>query len=201
MISAAFFEKDVRALVKVAIKAVPNEGPFAEGIRDVVKWHSENSDWRDTRDQIHGKYYAYKKGAYEAPVSVVSSLANGLTGVMAVLYGEGDYMKTVGIATSAAYDCDIQAATTGGLIGVLNGLSGMGDAAVVQTKKLPAWGDWDKPFNDQYVNSSRDEIRLRTPISEIVERIAAVAKTAILENGGRMEVRDGETVYVANSDF
>ena len=70
-----------------------------------------------------------------------------------------------------------------------------------QTKNLPAWGEWDMPFNDQYVNISRDEIRLRTPISEIVERIAAVAKTAILENGGRMEVRDGETVYVVNSDF
>ena len=62
-------------------------------------------------------------------------------------------------------------------------------------------GKWDKPFNDQYVNISRDEIKHRTPISEIVQRIAAVAKTAILEHGGRMEVRDGETVYVVNTDF
>ena len=201
MISAAFFEKDVRKLVDIAVKAVPDEGPFAEGIRDVVKWHSENDDWRATRDRIHERYYAYKKGSYEAPVSIVSSLANGLAGIMAVLYGEGDYMKTVGIATSAGYDCDNQAATAGGLIGVLNGLSGMGEAAVAQTMDLPAWGKWDKPFNDQYVNISRDEIRLRTPISEIVERIAAVAKTAILENGGRMEVRDGKTVYVVNSDL
>ena len=201
MISAAFFEKDVRKLVDIGIEAVPNEGPFAEGIRDVVEWHSQFDNWLDTPDKIHGKYYAYKKGSYEAPVSVVSSLANGLTGIMAVLYGEGDYMKTVGIATSAGYDCDNQAATTGGLIGVLNGLSGMGEAAVEQTMDLPAWRRWDKPFNNQYVNISRDEIRLRTPISEIVERIAAVAKTAILENGGRMEVRDDKKVYVVNSDF
>ena len=201
MISAAFFESDVRKLVDIAVEAVPDEGPFAEGIRDVVKWHSEHDDWRETRQRIHDRYYAYKKGSYEAPVSVVSSLANGLTGVMAVLYGEGDYMKTVGIATSAGYDCDNQAATAGGLIGVLNGLSGMGEAAVEQTMSLPAFGRWDKPFNDQYVNISRDEIKLRTPISEIVERIAAVAKTAILENGGRMEVRDGKTVYVVNSDL
>ena len=201
MISAAFFEQDVRKLVDLAVEAVPNEGPFAEGIRDVVKWHSQFDNWRDTRAKIHEKYYAYKKGSYEAPVSVVSSLANGLTGVMAVLYGEGDYIKTVGIATSAGYDCDNQAATTGGLIGVLNGLSGMGDAAVKQTMDLPNRGDWDRPFNNRYVNISRDEIRLRTPISEIIERIAAVAKTAIIENGGRMEVRDGKTVYVVNSDF
>ena len=201
MISAAFFEKDVRELVRIGIDAVPNEGPFAEGIRDVVEWHSQYDDWRDTREQIHNKYYAYKKGSYEAPVSRVSSLVNGLTGVMAVLYGKGDYMKTVGIATSAGYDCDNQAATTGGLIGVLNGLSGMGETAIEHTLSLPAWRRWNKPFNDQYVNISRDEVRLRTPISEIVERIADIAKAAILENGGRMEMRDREVVYVINSDF
>ena len=201
MISAAFFEQDVRKLVDIAIEAIPDEGPFAEGIREVVQWHSQHDDWRDTRQKIHDKYYAYKKGDYEAPVSVVSSLVNGLVGVMAVLYGEGDYMKTVGIATSAGYDCDNQAATAGGLIGVRNGLSGMGSTATDLTKNLGKWSAWEKPFNDQYVNISRDEVKLRTPISEIVERIAAIAKTAILENGGRMEMRDGEPFYVINSDF
>lgn len=201
MISAAFFESDVQKLVQIGIDAVPNEGPFAEGIRDVVKWHAQDGDWRATRKKIHDKYYAYKKGSYEAPVSVVSSLVNGLTGILAVLYGEGDYMKTVGIATSAGYDCDNQAATAGGLMGVLNGFSGIGPVADRLMRDLPAWRPWSKPFNDRYVNISRDEIALHTPISQIVERIAAVAKTAILENGGRMEVRDGELVYVVNSDF
>ena len=201
MISAAFFEKDVQKLVEIGVEACPNEGPFAEGIRDVIKWHSQHSNWRDTRKKIHDKYYAYKKGSYEAPISVVSSLVNGLTGIMAVLYGEGDYMKTVGIATSAGYDCDNQAATTGALIGILNGLSGMGDPAKKLTKNLAAWTTWDKPFNNQYVNITRDEIPVRTSITEIVERIAAIAKVAILENGGRMEIRDGKPVYVVNADF
>ncbi len=201
MISAAFFEKDVGKLVQIGIDAVPDEGPFAEGLRDVVKWHADHDDWRDSRRKIHDRYYEYKKGDYEAPVSVVSSLVNGLVGIMAVLYGEGNYIKTVGIATSAGYDCDNQAATAGGLIGVRNGLSGMGAAALDQTKTLGKWQVWDEPFNDSYINISRDDVKLRTPISEIVDRIAAVAKTAIIENGGRMEVRDGESYYVVNSDL
>ena len=36
MISAAFFETDVNKLVSMAIEAVPESGPFAEGMRDVV---------------------------------------------------------------------------------------------------------------------------------------------------------------------
>lgn len=62
----------------VPIKAVPNEGPFAEGMRDVVKWHKQYDNWRDTRQKIHKEYYRYKKGSYEAPVSKVSSLQKGL---------------------------------------------------------------------------------------------------------------------------
>ncbi len=201
MISGAFFEKDVEKLVQMAIDAVPNEGPFAEGIRDVVKWHKKYDNWRDTRQNIHEKYYEYKKGSYEAPVSVVSSLQNGLCGIMAILYGEGDYMKTVGIASSAGYDCDNQAATCGALIGVRNGLSGMGEKAIDITINIPSQQEWDEPFNNLYVNYTRDDLPVCTPISEIVERIAKIAKTAILENGGRMEIRDDKPVYIINCDF
>lgn len=179
MISAAFFEKDVEKLVDMAVEAVPNEGPFAEGIRDVVKWHKKYDDWRDTRRKIHEKYYAYEKDGKKAPVSVVSSLQNGLCGIMAILYGEGDFTRTVGIAVSAGYDCDNQAATCGGLIGVLQG-----------SKCIPA--DLAEQFNNQYVCFTRDQLPVVTPISDIVERIAAIAQTAILENGGRMELRQGD---------
>lgn len=201
MISAAFFEKDVEKLVQMAIDAVPNKGPYAEGIRDVVTWHKKYDNWRDTRKKIHEKYYEYKKGSYEAPVSVVSSLQNGLCGIMAILYGEGDFMKTVGIAVTAGYDCDNQAATCGALIGIRNGLSGMGEEAINITTNISSEQEWDEPFNNLYCNWTRDDLPTSTPISEIVERIAKIAKTAILENGGRMELRNNEPVYIINCDF
>jgi hypothetical protein len=201
MISAAFFEKDVEKLVQIGIEAAPDEGPYAEGIRDVVKWHKEYDNWRDTRKEIHNKYYKYKKGSYEAPVSVVSSLQNGLCGIMAILYGEGDYMKTVGIASSAGYDCDNQAATCAALIGIRNGLSGLGDKPIDITINIASQQEWKVPFNNMYCNFTRDGLPTRTPIDEIVERIAKISKTAILENGGRMELRDGKPVYIINCDF
>ncbi|UCF38891.1 MAG: ADP-ribosylglycohydrolase family protein, partial [Acidobacteriota bacterium] len=62
MISAAFFEDDPERLVAMAVEAVPNEGPFAEGIRDVIRWHKQYPDWQQIRQKIHEKYWAYKKG-------------------------------------------------------------------------------------------------------------------------------------------
>ena len=181
MYSAAFYEDDPEVLVQMALDALPEDSPFTEGVRDVLAWYKQYDDWRDTRQRIHDKYYRYKKGDYEAPVSVVSSLNNGLTGVMALLYGKGDFMLTTGIAVSAGYDCDNQGATLAGLIGVMHG------ADVIPENLTHQLGPrrWDTPFNNSYVNFSRDDIPVYTPISEIIDRIIAVSEQAIFAAGGR----------------
>lgn len=72
------------------------------------------------------------------------------------------------------------------------GSSGIGEAAIANTINLPSQGRWNEPSNDSYLHITREEVRLRIPISEIVQRIAAIAKTAILENAGRMAMPGGE---------
>jgi ADP-ribosylglycohydrolase len=198
MYSAAFFEKDVERLVQLALAEMPEDSPFTEGMNDVIAWHKQNQDWRVTRKQIHDKYYRYKKGSYEAPVSRVSSLVNGLCGIMAILYGEGDFLKTTAIAVSAGYDCDNQAATCAGLIGVLQGAKAIPDNL---TLELPSRGKWEKPFNDRYVNYSRDGLPNVVKISDIVARTRAVAEQAIWDGGGRKVTENGKTTYMINCDF
>ena len=198
MYSAAFFESDVNKLVAMALAALPEDSPFTEGMKDVIQWHKKNPDWRDTRKLIHDKYYRYKKDGYEAPVSVVSSLHNGLCGMMAILYGQGDFVKTAGIAVSAGYDCDNQAATCAGLMGVINGAKAIPDKF---TKEIPSRRKWDKPFNDRYINYSRDGLPNCVKISDIIDRIKAVSEQAMWEGGGQKITKDGETTYIINCDF
>ena len=191
MYSAAFYEQDTEALVRMALDVLPVDSPFTEGMHDVLRWWQENPDWRDTRQLIHDKYYRYTKGDYEAPVSVVSSLNNGLTGIMAILYGEGDFERSGGIAVSAGYDCDNQAATVAGLIGVLKG----GSTIPRRFTHDLGPGTWDTPFNNSYVNFSRDEIPVQTPINEIIDRIIAVSEQAIFAAGGRKVTEGGLSSY------
>jgi ADP-ribosylglycohydrolase len=197
MYSAAIFEKDVDKLVDMALKYIPENSPFNEGMKDVIAWHSKNKDWRITRNAIFNKYYRYTKGDFKAPVSDVSSLANGLFGIMAILYGEGDFAKTTGIAVSAGLDCDNQAATCAGLIGVIKGGSEIPSKYTLGLRgKI-----WTKPFNDTYINFTRDGLPAYSKISDIVERILVIAENAIISNGGKKYFLKDKIYYSIRSEI
>ncbi|MDQ8186859.1 ADP-ribosylglycohydrolase family protein [Pelagicoccus sp. SDUM812002] len=191
MYSSAFFEDDVKVLVDRAIAALPEASPYRQGMEDVREWKAQYSDWRDARKRMHERYFERIDGVLiDYPLG--GAVINGLAGTMAILYGEGDYLKTVSIATSLGYDCDNQAATCGGLLGIMHGGSSIPERL---TLDLPSRGRWEEPFNDLYINYSRDGLPNVTRISDIVDRILAIAERAILENGGQ-KVGSGEnSVY------
>jgi ADP-ribosylglycohydrolase len=197
MYSAAVFEKDVNKLVDMALSHIPANSPFNEGMKDVIEWHKQNADWRITRKLIYDKYYQYKNGTYEAPVSNASSLSNGLFGIMAILYGEGDFVKTAGIAVSAGNDCDNQAATCAGLIGVIKGGSAIPTRLTLGLSVKPLW---ETPFNDTYINYTRDDLPVFTKISDIVNRILIIAEEAIIANGGQKLTEDNKIYYLIRAD-
>ncbi|MFW6289985.1 MAG: ADP-ribosylglycohydrolase family protein, partial [Mariniphaga sp.] len=94
MYSAAFFENDVNELVQIGISKIPDDSPFKKAVNDLIGWHRENPDWRETRRLIHKNYYKEIDG-FRIPDPVAGAVINGLSGIMALLYGEGDFTKTV----------------------------------------------------------------------------------------------------------
>ena len=197
MYSAAFFEKDIHQLLQIAMDQIPDDSPYKQGMKDVIQWHSEHEDWRTTRQLMHDKYY-HEVNGFTIPYPVGGAVINGLSGIMALLYGEGDFTKTVAIATSAGYDCDNQAATCGGLIGVMHGAQNIPDKF---TLSMTSRGAWEKPFNNQYINYSRDGLPNYNEISDIVDRILSITEQAILYNGGKKVNEDGKWVYEVQTDF
>jgi len=188
--SGAFIESDIQKLYQMGIDALPKDSPMIPALKNLRKWHKENRDWRDTHKLLYKNYFKY-------PVDTdvhnfVNAIINGLYGAMAILYGEGDFIKTVGIAVSAGLDCDNQAATCGGFVGVLNGSKSIPNHLMTD---LGGGEVWTEPFNNQYINYSRDKLPNMTTISEIVDRIYAMAETAILENGGK-KLRDNGAVIL-----
>lgn len=191
MFSDAFFEKDPQRLIESALTRIPADSPYARGIRDVLAWHKTHPDWRTVRGLLHQHYYREVDG-FQIPAPMLGSVINGLTGIMALLYGEGDFTRTVAIATTAGYDCDNQAATLGGLLGIMHGADSIPPRF---TLELPSRGRWTVPFNNTYINYSRDNLPNYFRISDLIDRIAAVTEKAILAQGGRRLEKDGQVFY------
>ncbi len=191
MYSAAFFEQDVEKLVRLAAESLPETSPYRRGIYDVMDWHKKNESWRDTRKLIHDNYYEYVDN-FKVPDPYLSSVVNGLSGIMAILYGQGDFLKTVAIAVGAGYDCDNQAATCGGLLGIINGTDGIPEHLLLE---MPSRITWETPFNNTYINYSRDDLPNYNQISDIVDRILNIAGQAVIDNGGTISEKGNYTEY------
>merc|ERR1712032_1705896 len=114
--SAAFFESDYNRLYDIATHAVPQDSPFFTALYDVRDLYSVEPDWTVARQTLKDKYLlGYPHNCGGVPWSCgVSSMINGVMGAMAFLYGGGDFMRTVGLAIAAGFDCDNQAATLAG---------------------------------------------------------------------------------------
>jgi len=176
--SGAFFFSDVGQLYDIATSSIPHSSPFAAGLADVKAWHGANDGWRLTWGQINAMYlrYPHADGFWHD----VSASINRLMGAMALLYGEGDFLKAVGIATAAGFDCDNQAATLGGLLGVMHGSSALPTSLTHDVGS----NHWTKPFNDMYRNIARNSLPEDDRITDIVDRTMTIARAAILQSVG-----------------
>lgn len=190
--SAAFFEKDIEKLYDMGMSYIPETSPFYKGLKDVKGWYKQHSDWRVTRELIAKNYLEYPREVEDPWYHQVSAMVNGLCGAMAILYGKGDFIRTAGIAVTAGYDCDNQAATCAGFIGVLQGASCIPRAL---THEVGFSESWEEPFNNQYINYSRDELPNLTYISDLIDRILSISERAIVENGGEIQENSGEITY------
>jgi len=176
--SYAFFESDVPTLVEMALTKIPKTSLTWEVVSDVVKWHKEYEDWRETRGKIWKKYGQY--GWVSSPLNLASV-------VMAILYGNGDFDLSLIIANAAGWDNDCNTATTGGLLGLIVGESGIHEK-------------WKKPLMNLYRNTNRDNLPSDT-ISNIAFRTQRVAEKAILAYGAAIIENETEKTYIVQIDL
>lgn len=191
--SAAFFESRVETLYDLAMRFIPSTSPFLRGLRHVRELHaSDPQDWRSAWWKIREAYLHFPENCGAVPNGnewsdcYVSALINGLLGALALLYGNGDFKKTIGIAIASGFDCDNQAATLAGLLGVLHGGSSIPRDLTHEIRG----NNWSKPFNDRYVNERRPPLPRNNTNSGILAHILSAARAAILESGGA-EVGNG----------
>jgi hypothetical protein len=123
MYAAAFFERDPRKVVEAGLAAIPPSSPYAKVITDVLAWYRQYPmDFDKVWELVNQKWDKREpcpEGAL-LPFNIDAKL-NGAYVAMGLLYGQGDFGKTVTFATRAGQDSDCNPANAGGIVGVMLG--------------------------------------------------------------------------------
>jgi len=131
MEAMAFVESDLDKLLDVGASVVPPESIVRGLIRDLRAWRTSEPDWTKCRDRIEATYGA----RFGMNAHIIPNFALILLGV---LYGDGDFQKTLMVVNSAGWDTDCNSGNAGCLMGIRNGLAG-----------LDAGPDWRGPVADR----------------------------------------------------
>jgi hypothetical protein len=123
MYAAAFFETDPHRVVEQGLLAIPAQSGYARLVRDVLAWHAEDpTDWRRAWQRIQETWDRddpCPDGA-GAPFNIDARI-NGAYVVLGLLYGDGDFGKTLEISTRAGQDSDCNPSSAAGILGVMLG--------------------------------------------------------------------------------
>ncbi|HEY2933018.1 MAG TPA: ADP-ribosylglycohydrolase family protein [Acidobacteriota bacterium] len=125
MYSAAFFEKDLRKVVEQGLACMPSQSGYARVIRDVLDWRAKYpDDWKKTWQAVEEKWDRddpCTDGALR-PFNIDAKL-NGAYIAIGLLYGQGDFTKTLEVTTRCGQDSDCNPSNAAGVLGVILGYS------------------------------------------------------------------------------
>lgn len=123
MYAAAFFENDPRKVVERGLRSIPAESAYAKLIDDVLRWSGENpDDWMKTWRLIENKWNKNDvciDGALQ-PFNIDAKLNGGYV-ALGLLYGKGDFAKTLEVSTRSGQDSDCNPSSAAGILGVMLG--------------------------------------------------------------------------------
>jgi hypothetical protein len=123
MYSEGYFETDVCKVVEAGVACMPEGSGYRAIIEDVIATHEKYpDDWKECWRIINEKWDKHDScpdGAL-APFNIDARL-NGAYIAVGMLYGDGDFAKTLEISTRCGQDSDCNPASAGGVLGVMYG--------------------------------------------------------------------------------
>ncbi|MBI3667968.1 MAG: ADP-ribosylglycohydrolase family protein [Acidobacteria bacterium] len=173
MYAAAFFEADPRKVVQAGLASIPAQSPYGRVIADVLAWSQQYpDDWRKVWHLIDEKWNKREpcpEGALR-PFNIDAKL-NGAFIALGLLYGGGDFWKTMEVATRAGQDSDCNPSNACGVLGVMIGY-----------RRIPErWKQGISKLADQKFNFT--DFSFHTIVASTEQRAIALVE----RNGGRVE--------------
>lgn len=126
LIAASFAASSAREALDQAARVVPGRSRLAESLQLALSAFDAGDTWESAMETMEKRLKGYHW---------VHTINNAEVVTAALLWGEGDFSRTIGLAVEAGLDTDCTGATAGSVFGALHG-----------TADLP--GHWTEPLED-----------------------------------------------------
>lgn len=114
--SAAFIESDLRRIIHAALLRIPEKCRVARSVKIVLDSFDAGVDWKTARNRVVED--SADLGWFQAPANVAYV-------ILALIYGRGDFSRSICLAVNCGDDIDCTGATCGAVLGILKGRSGI----------------------------------------------------------------------------
>ncbi|BFT74737.1 ADP-ribosylglycohydrolase family protein [Paenibacillus sp. P36] len=129
-IASAFVERDIERIIETGLAHIPADCEYARVTRDVIAFYKASPhDWREAFQFVKA-HYGYDK--YPGHCHIIP---NSAVMILSLLYGEGDFSRTINICNMCGWDTDCNVANVATIMGVRGGIEAIDDK-------------WRKPIND-----------------------------------------------------
>ena len=172
MYALAFVCDDVKTIVSEALKSIPEQSNYFKAMSSVIRWHDEYpGEWEITWALLNRKF-GYDVGCPDGVDNAfnIDAVINSGYILIGLLYGNGDFGKTIDIAARCGQDSDCNPASAGGILGTMLGWKG-----------IPEY--WKKAVEEvEDLNFSYTDISL----NKATEYSFGQALQVIARNGGKV---------------
>lgn len=185
MQSAAFAVRDIRSCIELGLCAIPATSRMAKSIVFVLDCFDKGMSWKDARNAVLALNADIGDGWFEAPSNVTYA-------VIGLLWGMGDFKRSMITAINCGDDTDCTGATVGATLGILYGTEG-----------IPS--DWRTHIGDEIVTISLCKGNLGRRFipktcAELTDRVVALAPSVLYAHAIRFESNNAAKSEVTLTD-
>ena len=176
--SAAFVESDIQKIIECGLALIPADSRIAQAVRLAIQCHDNKNTLAEARNAVLQS--TADLGWFQAPGNIAFA-------ILGLLYGEGDFGKTISFAVNCGDDADCTGGFAGAVIGILLGKSG------IPTK-------WTEPVGDEIRTCSIENTgrsclnRVPKTLKELTDRVVACAEIAALRDPWLVQFTDHESM-------
>ena len=154
MLAAAAVNENIVQVIEAGLSEIPETSRLYEAIQKILAMYSDGASEEAVFAEIHRQYDEYTLHGW------CHTIPNAMIVAAALLYGHGDYGRTICMAVQTGFDTDCNGATAGSVLGMIKGID-----------SIPEY--WKEPMHDTLHTSifQVGTIRISDGVKKTMEHI------------------------------